>query len=87
MMNMMTERSEILVILMEECSEVIQEASKLIRFGDTDRDRIEKELGDLLCMVEIMSQKEMIDSSVLTDHMDAKRDKLKLWSNIDLHDD
>ena len=81
---MSAERDEILVILMEECSEVIQEASKLIRFDDTDQDRIEKEIGDLICMIEILGQKGIIDTSVLIDHMNAKRDKLKTWSNIDL---
>ena len=81
---MTAERDEILVVLMEECSEVIQEASKLIRFDDTDQDRIEKEIGDLICMIEILGQKGIIDTSVLIDHMNAKRDKLKTWSNIDL---
>ena len=81
---MTAERDEILVVLMEECSEVIQEASKLIRFDDTDQDRIEKEIGDLICMIEILGQKGIIDTSVLVDHMNAKRDKLKTWSNIDL---
>ena len=81
----MTEQNEILTILMEECAEVTQEASKLIRFDDTDPDRIEKEIGDLLCLVEIMVQKRIIDGSVLESHMNAKRDKLKTWSEIDLH--
>jgi len=83
-MNTMSEQEEILVILMEECSEVIQEASKLIRFDDTDKDRIEKEIGDLICMIEILGQKGIIDANMLTEHMDAKRDKLKTWSNIGL---
>lgn len=78
----MTEREELLVILMEECGEVIQEASKLLRFDDTDSDRIEKEVGDLLCMIELMCQKDLIDSNILEPHMNAKRDKLTEWSNI-----
>lgn len=80
--TMMNKKEELLVILMEECSEVIQEASKLIRFDDTDPDRIEKEIGDLLCMIELMCKKKIIDSSVLTEHMEAKRDKLRQWSNL-----
>jgi NTP pyrophosphatase (non-canonical NTP hydrolase) len=78
----MTEKEELLVILMEECSEVIQEASKLIRFDDTDPDRIEKETGDLLCMIELMREKGVINSSLLTQHIDAKREKLKQWSSL-----
>lgn len=78
----MTEKEELLVILMEECSEVIQESSKLIRFDDTDPDRIEKEIGDLLCMIELMREKKIIDSSLLTHHINAKREKLKQWSSL-----
>jgi len=79
---MMTEREEILTILMEECSEVIQEASKLIRFDDTNPERIEKEIGDLLCMIDLMRDRKMINSSSLPNHTYAKREKLKIWSNI-----
>jgi len=84
---MNNEREELLVILMEECAEVTQEASKLIRFGHSDFDRIEKELGDLLCMVELMCRRDMIDSSVLMDHIDAKKEKLKEWSSLHIDDD
>jgi len=80
----MTEQEELLVILMEECSEVIQEASKMIRFGDTDSDRIEKEIGDLLCMIELLSEYEMIDPSILEDHIQSKRDKLREWSSLQI---
>lgn len=80
----MTEQEELLVILMEECSELSQEASKLIRFGGTDFDRIEKEIGDLLCMIELLSEYEMIDPSVLQDHIQSKRDKLKEWSSLQI---
>jgi len=80
----MTEQEELLVILMEECSEVIQEASKMIRFMNKNPYRIEKEIGDLLCMIELLSEYEMIDPSILEDHIQSKRDKLKKWSSLQI---
>ena len=48
---------ETLTILSEECAEVIQANSKLIRFGPYDEDNIkelEQELGDVMAMVMIL---------------------------------
>ena len=39
-------QEELLIILMEECAEVAQACSKVLRFGN-DYDDLEKELGDL----------------------------------------
>lgn len=82
----MTEEQEILVILMEECAEVTQEASKILRFGSEDKDRIEKEIADVLTMVELLSRHDYIDVSVLEDHIQAKLDKLREWSRIRIPD-
>ena len=53
---------EILVIAQEECAEVIQEISKCFRFGidsvhksgTIHRTVLEHEVGDLLCMIDLM---------------------------------
>ena len=48
---------ETLTILSEECAEVIQANSKLIRFGPYDEDNkaeLEKELGDVMAMIMIL---------------------------------
>ena len=83
---------EILTILQEECAEVIVEVSKCFRFGPdqmmegvnvSNIQRLEKELGDLLAMVELLVDK---DIGVSTDGLEiartAKFEKLKQWSNI-----
>jgi NTP pyrophosphatase (non-canonical NTP hydrolase) len=83
---------EILTILQEECAEVIVEVSKCFRFGPdqmmqgadvSNIQRLEKELGDLLAMVELLVDK---DIGVSTDGLElaskAKFVKLKQWSNI-----
>ena len=76
-------KQEILTILMEECAEVTIEASKIIRF-DANDDRLEKEVGDLLCMIDILYKNDMIDMENVLEHIEAKRDKLQHWSNIDV---
>jgi len=81
----MNQTEELLVILMEECSEVQQEASKLIRFGsDTWADvlNFEKEIGDLMCMVALCQQAGLIDEDAIMQAAEAKREKLKKWSNL-----
>ena len=83
---------EILTILQEECAEVIVEVSKCFRFGPdqmmegvnvSNIQRLEKELGDLLAMVELLVDKNI---GVSTDGLElaskAKFEKLKQWSNI-----
>jgi NTP pyrophosphatase (non-canonical NTP hydrolase) len=83
---------EILIILQEECAEVIVEISKCFRFGPdqmmqgvdvTNIQRLEKELGDLLAMVELLVDK---DIGVTTEGLElakkAKFEKLKKWSTI-----
>jgi len=80
---------ELLTVLMEECAEVIQEASKIIRFGaDTDYDgttplqRLEKELGDLQCMIDLLHSADMISYTKIDDYAQEKYGKLKTWSNL-----
>jgi NTP pyrophosphatase (non-canonical NTP hydrolase) len=88
--RMQTERQEeIMLICQEECAEVAQAISKVFRFGvdgehlgSTNRERLEEEIGDLLCMIEMMTEEEIIDASVVAKAAQAKRAKLAKWSNI-----
>ena len=74
-------KQEALIILMEECGEVIQEASKILRFGN-DTDKLTKELGDLQCMINQTANQLDIDSVQIGIHANEKRDKLKKYSNL-----
>jgi NTP pyrophosphatase (non-canonical NTP hydrolase) len=83
--------NEILWITQEECAEVIQAISKIFRFGAKDawpkdgpnnQARLEEEVGDLLCMVDIMIEKGILSDSNVNAARHAKRDKLKTWSGI-----
>ena len=82
---------EILIITQEECSEVIQAVSKCFRFGsdclvpdgiETNKSRVEKEIGDLLAMIELLTQEGFVDSVQLSQAKEAKLKKLRIWSNI-----
>ena len=73
---------ELLVILMEECAEVIQEASKLIRFPENDVSKLTKELGDLQFMMNLTANHLGIDPVDIRVQMDKKRKKLETYSSL-----
>jgi NTP pyrophosphatase (non-canonical NTP hydrolase) len=81
---------EILVITQEECAEVIQEISKIFRFGINQahkegmlhQEKLETEVGDLLCMISLMTQHGLIRSDQVTTAIENKQTKLKQWSKI-----
>ena len=81
---------EILVITQEECAEVIQEISKIFRFGIDNhhksgvvhRHKLETEVGDLLAMIDLLYQFGVIDQTNVCSAIEAKNEKLKIWSNI-----
>ena len=78
------ERDELMVILMEECSEVAIEASKMIRFGYDNSQKLESEVGDLMCMINLLHEHDLISWNNVEACSDAKREKLKQWSNLSL---
>lgn len=83
--------NEVLLILQEECSEVIQAVSKVIRFGwgskhpertKTNREELEEELGDLLAMYDILLQTREIDPAKVSHARANKYNKLKQYSKV-----
>ena len=82
---------ETLDILQEECAEVIVEVSKCRRFGldslhyktgQAHSQMLSNEIGDVLAMVDILLEKGILTQTELDQAKQAKKDKLKLWSNI-----
>lgn len=88
----MTEQErELLLILQEECAEVIQAVSKIFRFGiDTtwngvsNRDHLEEELGDLKCMMELStsSRFDLCNHTNIIHAQVSKEQKLEIYSNL-----
>lgn len=86
---MNTRETEIILIAQEECAEVIQAISKVNRFGidgvhngKSNRDHLEEEIGDLICMFELMIENGIIMQECIDKAKERKIAKLKCWSNI-----
>lgn len=81
---------EALIILQEECAEVIQAVSKCYRFGIdnqhksgiTQRANLEMEIGDMLALVDILIEQGEIDLNNLNIAKANKIEKLKIWSGL-----
>ena len=76
---------ETLTILSEECAEVVQASSKLIRFGPYDEDNIaelEKELGDVMAMILVLDYYGYVSTENITENVEPKLKKLKKYSKI-----
>ena len=89
--DMDDQTKEVMDILQEECAEVIQAISKISRFGldnlkpgkpKTNREHLEEELGDLYAMIEILQELDVVSWTNIELAAEAKREKLKKWSNI-----
>ena len=74
----MKKREEMLVITMEECGELIQACSKMIRSkGKTKYLRdLQDEIGDVMTMIEIMKMSGLVTDEQITDRMKEKKEKL-----------
>lgn len=82
---------ETLLITQEECAEVTQAISKVFRFGmdsqypagaPINKQKLEEELGDLIALITLLTQKDIIDAKSVDIAANAKLEKLKMWSNI-----
>lgn len=86
---MQSNQKEILLIAQEECAEVTQAISKVFRFGmdaeyndRTNRERLTEEVGDLMCMLNLMDEFGLVDWTMVSLHAQNKRKKLQKWSDI-----
>ena len=87
----MTKLEELLVILQEECAEVIQSASKCRRFGidnmytkgtGTQRENLTKEIGDLQCMIDLCIDNGVVEKADVDLAVLNKQEKLKIYSDL-----
>jgi NTP pyrophosphatase (non-canonical NTP hydrolase) len=88
---MSDKQNEVMLIAQEECAEVIQAISKVFRFGMDDvhpttmksnKDSLEEEVGDLLCMIQLMMENNIINENNVNKASTQKRLKLGKWSSI-----
>jgi NTP pyrophosphatase (non-canonical NTP hydrolase) len=82
-------QSEVMRITQEECAEVIQAISKVFRFGidevyegQSNKQRLASELGDLQCMINLVKQFGVVSEEEIYKAELNKRNRLGMWSNI-----
>lgn len=84
---------ELLTILMEECAEVIQRASKAIRFGmdevqpdqpRSNSERLAFEIGDVLTLIDLCQEAGLVSTYQSIHRKSIKRDKLKKYMQFSI---
>ena len=80
----MKKREELFVITMEECGELIQACSKMIRSkGKTKYERnLQDEVGDVVCMIEILKMNGLVNDKLIEERVKEKKEKLMKWSML-----
>jgi NTP pyrophosphatase (non-canonical NTP hydrolase) len=79
-----------MAITAEECAELTQVCMKLMRKYDSLDNAVDdkyikllvEEAGDVLCMLELMSEYGLFDWKEIYARADVKRNKLKQWSSL-----
>ena len=72
-------RFNLYVKLMEECGEVVQACSKVLKRGrhGVENQNLEKEIGDALAIVELLHSKEVIDRVAVNNQLRQTYEKYK----------
>ena len=79
----MDARTQLMVIMMEECGELIQDCSKALRKDDFyDNQNLIDEVGDVYTMIEIMHDFDIISWNDIEERVKQKRKKLSKWSDL-----
>jgi NTP pyrophosphatase (non-canonical NTP hydrolase) len=75
---------EMLIITMEECGELVHACSKVIRTKGRAKYRrnLRDEIGDVMCMIEILKMSGMVTEEQIQERMKEKEKKLRKWSSI-----
>lgn len=84
-MSKLTDKDrELLVIAMEECNEVAIECSKILRFGfSKEKEKnLNGEVGDLMCMLQLMQEQGFLDVDKVDVAAEDKRKRLRKWSSL-----
>ena len=76
-------RTQLMVIMMEECGELIQACSKALRREDFyDNKELLDEVGDVYTMIQIMHDFDMISWDDMEERVKQKRINLSKWSDL-----
>jgi len=85
----MNKLQELMVLTMEECGELTQRCSKIIRKFETleevtepQRVKLLEEVGDVQCLINLMVECGLLTNDEIDARIASKRDKLKTWSEL-----
>lgn len=83
-MELNSKDNEALVITMEECGELIQACSKVIRSSAKKKylTNLQDEAGDVFCLLHVLISRGLINEAELHDRKQQKIGKLKKWSKL-----
>ena len=86
-MNKLDGRQQLMVVTMEECGELVQACSKILRrqelYADTKYvQNLKAEIGDVYCMIKLMQEWDVVSWDELEERDKVKRAKLSKWSNL-----
>ena len=75
--------TELMLITMEECGELIEACSKTIRCEDyMDDEKMIEEVGDVLLMIDLIINRGLVKREDIEARKKVKLKKLKKWSNL-----
>ena len=75
--------TELMLITMEECGELIEACSKAIRCEEYyDKPKFIEELGDVQCMIELILDNELVRWEDVRERIKVKKEKLKKYTNL-----
>ena len=74
--------TELMIITMEECGELIEACSKAIRCENYKDERLTEEVGDVLFLIDLMIDRGLVTSEDISNRMEIKKEKLKKCSNL-----
>ncbi len=81
-MQKLDEYQELLTITAEECGELIQACAKAMRKQDIDLENLKDEIGDVMCMIELLQEWDIVSWTEIENRVEHKRNKLKQWSGL-----
>jgi len=80
----MDKQTQALVITMEECGELTQACSKILRRNGDEKSRndLADEAGDVYCMLKLLVDMGYLDWEAMEERAKFKKLKLKSWSQL-----
>ena len=80
----MEKLTELMIITMEECGELTQACSKVLRtdFKDHALQDLKQEVADVVCMIELMKKNGLVNDADIVQGIQKKMEKLEIYSNL-----